>query len=115
MPWPDPRLNIQSLPIPNQPKGVVDLYDVTDDWIPLYDKSDLDGFYLAIGTSGNQFKNGPAVGHLMGELIESCEQGHDHDKDPVQVRCHYIDFTLNTGIFSRLREVIEDSTFTVLG
>ncbi|MBU0463580.1 MAG: hypothetical protein KKE12_08220 [Proteobacteria bacterium] len=31
------------------------------DWIPIYDKSDLDGFYLAIGTSGNQYKNGPDV------------------------------------------------------
>ena len=106
---------IQNLSIPNQPKGVVDLYDVTDDWIPIYDKSDLNGFYLAIGTSGNQFKNGPVVGQLMAELIEACEKGHDHDGNPVQMKCKYIDFTLNIGIFSRLREVIEDSTFSVLG
>jgi sarcosine oxidase subunit beta len=43
------------LPIPNQPQGIVDLYDVSDDWLPIYDQSSLDGFYMAIGTSGNQF------------------------------------------------------------
>ena len=30
------------------------MYDVSDDWIPIYDRTDLDGFYVAIGTSGNQ-------------------------------------------------------------
>jgi len=101
---------IRSLPIPDRPKGIVDLYDVTDDWIPIYDKSDLGGFYLAIGTSGNQYKNGPVVGRLMTEIIEACESGHDHDRDPVQLQFKYIDFRLDTGVFSRLREVIEDST-----
>ncbi|MEO0361372.1 MAG: FAD-dependent oxidoreductase, partial [Pseudomonadota bacterium] len=27
------------LPVPNSPKGVVELYDVTEDWIPIYDKT----------------------------------------------------------------------------
>jgi sarcosine oxidase subunit beta len=35
---------IPGLGIPSQAKGVVDLYDVSDDWIPIYDKSDLPGF-----------------------------------------------------------------------
>ena len=70
---------IRGLPIPNQPQGVVDLYDVTEDWIPIYDKSDLPGFYMAIGTSGNQYKNAPVVGVLMAELIDKVEGGHDHD------------------------------------
>jgi len=106
---------IPNLPIPNEPKGVVDLYDVTDDFIPIYDKSDLKGFYLAIGTSGNQYKNGPVIGQVLAEIIDSCEKGHDHDKTPVQVKLRNIDFTLNTGILSRNREVIADSTFSVLG
>ena len=106
---------IPNLPIPNEPKGVVDLYDVTDDFIPIYDKSDLKGFYLAIGTSGNQYKNGPGIGQVLAEIIDACEKGHDHDKTPVQVKLRNIDFTLNTGILSRNREVIADSTFSVLG
>ena len=28
--------------------------DVSDDWIPIYDQSSLPGYYMAIGTSGNQ-------------------------------------------------------------
>lgn len=106
---------IPSLPIPNKQQGIVDLYDVSDDWIPIYDSSDLGGFYMAIGTSGNQYKNGPVVGQLMAEIIHACEHGHDHDQDPVQVKLKNIDYTLNTQIFSRNREIIENSTFSVLG
>ncbi|MCA1710578.1 MAG: FAD-binding oxidoreductase [Actinobacteria bacterium] len=52
------------LTVPPRPKGVVGVYDVSDDWIPIYDRTALDGFYVAIGTSGNQFKNAPViVGH----------------------------------------------------
>lgn len=104
-----------TLPIPNQKQGIVDLYDVSDDWIPIYDKSDLPGFYLAVGTSGNQYKNGPGVGRLMADLIDACENGRDHDRDPVKVDLKHVDFSLNTTIFSRNREIIENSTFSVLG
>lgn len=106
---------IPKLPIPNSPKGIVDLYDVSDDWIPIYDKSDLPGFYLAIGTSGNQYKNGPTIGYLMAQIIEACQNGRDHDKNPVQVKLGNIDFNLNTGFFSRNRDIIEGSSFSVLG
>ncbi len=106
---------IPSLEIPNQPKGIADLYDASDDWIPIYDISDLKGFYLAIGTSGNQYKNGPVVGQILAQIIDACEKGHDHDKAPVQVKLRKIDFTVNTGIFSRNREIIEGSSFSVLG
>lgn len=83
--------------------------------VPIYDRSDLDGFYLAVGTSGNQYKNGPVAGKIMAEIIEACENGHDHDSEPVSVPLHYIDFSLNTGTFSRNREIIRDSSFSVLG
>ena len=106
---------IPTLPIPGHAKGVVDLYDVTDDWIPIYDKSDLGGFYMAVGTSGNQYKNGPMAGLLMAELIDACEKGKDHDSDPVQVKCPITGFTLNVGFYSRNREVNKNSSFSVLG
>ncbi len=105
-----------SLRIPNERKGIVDLYDVSDDWIPIYDRSVLDGFYMAIGTSGNQFKNAPVVGHLMAELIDRVEHGHDHDADPVKVRCAYNDeIVLDAGFYSRLREINPNSSFSVNG
>jgi sarcosine oxidase subunit beta len=104
-----------SLRIPNERKGLVDLYDVSDDWIPIYDRSDLGGFYMAIGTSGNQFKNAPVVGHLMAELIEKVEHGHDHDNEPVKVKCRYTGLELDAGFYSRLREINPDSSFSVNG
>ena len=106
---------IPSLPIPEQQRGVVDLYDVSDDWLPIYDVSDLPGFYMAVGTSGNQFKNGPVVGKLMAELIARVEAGQDHDNDPVQFDFIYTRRTLDIGFFSRLREVNPDSSNTVMG
>jgi sarcosine oxidase subunit beta len=106
---------IPTLGIPNQAKGVVDLYDVSDDWIPIYDKSDLPGFYLAVGTSGNQFKNAPVAGAMMAELIEACEAGRDHDADPLQFALKHTGRTIDVGFYSRLREVNRESSFSVLG
>jgi sarcosine oxidase subunit beta len=106
---------IPALRIPNERKGVVDLYDVSDDWIPIYDRSDLPGFYMAIGTSGNQFKNAPVVGHLMAELIDKIESGHDHDHDPVKVAARYTGHQLDGGFYSRLREINPDSSYSVNG
>jgi sarcosine oxidase subunit beta len=106
---------IPSLRIPNERKGVVDLYDCSDDWIPIYDKSSVDGYYMAIGTSGNQFKNAPVVGHVMAELIDRVENGHDHDTDPVKVKCRYTGLDLDMGFYSRLREINPNSSFSVNG
>jgi sarcosine oxidase subunit beta len=106
---------IPSLKIPLTRKGVVDLYDVSDDWLPIYDRSSLDGFYMAIGTSGHQFKNAPVAGLLMAELIEKVEAGQDHDADPVTVKTQYTGVELNAGFYSRLREVNTDSSFSVRG
>lgn len=108
-------LRFPGLAIPNKPKGIADLYDVSDDWMPIYDRSDLGGFYMAVGTSGNQYKNGPMAGRMMAELIEACEAGHDHDRDPVTVTAPYTGVTLNLGFYSRNREVNQDSSFSVLG
>ncbi len=104
-----------TLGIPSRMRGVVDLYDVSTDWIPIYDKSDLPGFYMAVGTSGNQFKNAPIVGEMMAELIAACEAGHDHDGDPIQFPLKYTGLTTNLGFYSRKREINEQSSFSVLG
>ncbi|HJL77465.1 MAG TPA: FAD-dependent oxidoreductase [Acidimicrobiales bacterium] len=104
-----------TLGIPHEKKGVVDLYDVSDDWLPIYDRTDLDGFYVAIGTSGNQYKNAGAVGQLMAELIEAVESGHDHDASPVVVSGRYTGWPIDVGFYSRNREVNPDSSMSVHG
>ena len=106
---------VPSLRIPESPSGIADLYDVSDDWIPIYDKSDLAGFYMAVGTSGNQFKNAPVAAQLMAEIIEACQAGRDHDETPVSVGCRYTGLTLDARFYSRLREINPDSSFSVLG
>ncbi|MGA6926937.1 MAG: FAD-dependent oxidoreductase [Desulfosarcina sp.] len=106
---------ISDLRIPNQPSGIVDLYDCSDDWIPIYDKSALPGFYMAVGTSGNQYKNAPVVGVLMAELIAAVESGHDHDKEPVQFKMKYTRRSCDIGFFSRLRTINPNSSFSVIG
>ena len=108
-------MRVNDLAIPNQYQGVVDLYDCSDDWIPIYDKSDLPGFYMAIGTSGNQYKNAPVAGAMMAELIDACEKGLDHDADPFQFYMKYMRRNLNVGFFSRNRSINKDSSFSVIG
>ena len=106
---------VKGLGVPNQTQGLVDLYDVADDWIPIYDQSDLPGFYMAVGTSGNQFKNAPVAGRLMAELISEVEGGRDHDRDPLMLDLPYTRRTLNVGFFSRRRELNPDSSYSVIG
>lgn len=106
---------LPDLRVPNRPTGVAAAYDATDDWTPLYDRTDWQGFYVAIGTSGNQFKNAPVVGLLMAALVSAVEEGHDHDAAPVQVRLPRTGHTVSLGAFSRLRQVAEGSPASVMG
>ncbi|RTZ97249.1 MAG: FAD-binding oxidoreductase, partial [Deltaproteobacteria bacterium] len=82
---------------------------------PIYDKSDLPGFYMAVGTSGNQYKNGPVVGKMMAEIIQKCEAGHDHDIDPLTFHLDYINRDIDLKFYSRLRKINKESSFSVLG
>ncbi|MFV0303474.1 MAG: NAD(P)/FAD-dependent oxidoreductase [Paracoccus sp. (in: a-proteobacteria)] len=103
------------LPIPGQARGIVAMYDVSDDWLPIYDRSDLPGFYMACGTSGNQFKNAPVAGKIMARIVTACEAGHDHDADPLQFHLERIDRMIDLGTYSRRREVNPNSSFSVIG
>ncbi len=101
--------------VPHQRKGLADAYDVSSDWGPIYDRTDLDGFFAARGTSGNQFKNACVASHLMAELITAVGNGHDHDENPLVVTARYTGVELDMGNFSRNRAINADSTGSVLG
>ena len=103
------------LKIPNQPSGIVDLYDVSDDWIPIYDKSDLKGYYQAIGPSGNPFKTAPVVGAMMATLIDQEEQGCDQTAISLKYRLPHLGISIDMGAFHRNREINLDSSFSVIG
>lgn len=104
-----------TLGVPHRRRGVVDCYDVSDDWQPVLDRTDVDGFYVAIGSSGNQFKNAGLVGHLMAELILAVEAGHDHDTSPLVVTGRHTGCHVDLGRFSRNRSVDTTSSMSVLG
>ena len=106
---------VPTLGIPSQMRGVVDLYDASTDWIPIYDKSSLPGFYMACGTSGNQYKNAPIAGKMMAALIAYCEGGADHDTAPLQFELPYLKRSIDVGFYSRKREINTESSFSVLG
>jgi len=98
---------LPALAVPNRPNGIVGVYDVADDWTPIYDRTALDGCYVAIGTSGNQFKNAPAVGRLMAQLIDS--------PDTSEYVGEHTGLRIELSAFSRRRHVNDASTHTVLG
>ena len=51
----------------------------------------------------------------MAELIAFCESGNDHDARPMHYRLENVGHEINLATFSRLREVNQNSTFSVLG
>ena len=106
---------LPDLGVPSTPRGVAGVYDVASDWTPIYDRTQLDGFYVAIGTSGNQFKNAPVAGRFMAAIIDAVEGGHDHDADPVAYVGEHTGLTVDLGAFSRKRPVNTDSSGTVMG
>lgn len=103
------------LGVPSRPRGVVGVYDVASDWAPIYDRTSLDGFYVAIGTSGNQFKNAPVAGRFMAEIVTAVENGHDHDLDPLKYHGEHTGLTVDLGAFSRRRPINLSSSGTVMG
>ena len=106
---------VPSLRIPSSLSGVADLDDMTDDRIPIYDKSRVPGFYMAIDTSENQFKNAPVAGKMMVALIDYCENGDDHGVEPFRFRLEHIGREVDVGSYARNREVNRESSFSVLG
>ena len=106
---------VPTLGIPSTAKGVVDLYDASTDWIPIYDSTSLGGYYMACGSSGNQYKNAPIAGKMMAALVDYCEAGNDHDSDPMTFRLPYIERDIDVGFYSRKREINQESSFSVLG
>jgi glycine/D-amino acid oxidase-like deaminating enzyme len=50
--------------------GFASLYGITPDWHPVIDQVPAgSGFYVCAGFSGHGFKLGPAVGHMMADMI----------------------------------------------
>ncbi len=106
---------IKHLRLPHRQRGIVGVYDVTEDWLPIYDRTDLGGFYVAIGSSGNQFKNAAIAGHCMAELILAVEAGRDHDADPVVVEGPHLGLPIELGSFSRNRPLDSTAPSNVMG
>jgi sarcosine oxidase subunit beta len=96
------------LRLPSRPSGVAGLYDVTPDWLPVYDRTDVEGFYVAIGTSGNQFKTAPLVGRLIAGLVEAVEGGRDTDAAPLLVAGPRTGRDISLAAYSRLRTPAPD-------
>jgi sarcosine oxidase subunit beta len=103
------------LEVPHRVKGITGVYDVADDWTPIYDRTAEDGYYVAMGTSGNQFKNAPLVGSLMRTLIECVEAGVDHDTDPIAFTAPHTGHVIDLGAFSRRRALNQETSGTVFG
>lgn len=96
---------LPDLGVPSRALGVAGVYDVTEDWTPVYDATERPGYYVAIGTSGNQFKNAPVVGKIMSKVI----------KGESTLVGEHTGLQIGLGAFSRLRERNADSTGTVMG
>jgi glycine/D-amino acid oxidase-like deaminating enzyme len=91
-------LRFPDLAIENSARGTVGLYDVSKDWIPIYDRTDLSGYFVAIGTSGNQFKNAPVIGEIMTRIITTT------DPESVMLTLPNVQREVDLSFYSRLRQ-----------
>jgi len=105
---------VPALGVPSRPVGLAALYDASDDWVPIYDRSSLHGYFMACGTSGNQFKNAPLAGIYLREIVDATMSGHDHDAEPVRYVGPVTGLTVDLGAFSRRRRRAATSG-TVMG
>jgi len=96
---------LPELGVPGKAIGIAGVYDVTEDWTPIYDGTEREGFYVAIGTSGNQFKNAPVVGRLMRAVIDG----------ETSVVGEHTGLEIGLAGFGRNRPRNADSTGTVMG
>jgi glycine/D-amino acid oxidase-like deaminating enzyme len=96
---------LPELGVPGKAIGIAGVYDVTEDWTPVYDGTERAGFYVAIGTSGNQFKNAPVVGRLMRAVIEG----------ETSIVGDHTGLEIGLDGFRRDRSRNADSTGTVMG
>jgi sarcosine oxidase subunit beta len=95
---------IPGLPVPRARQGLAGVYDQSEDWLPIYDRTDLQGYYVAMGTSGNQFKTAPVTGAMFVGMIQHQLDGHDQDTDAYQHVLEHSGRTIDTAAFSRLRD-----------
>jgi sarcosine oxidase subunit beta len=51
----------------------------------------------------------------MAAIVEACENGQDHDSDPIRYTMPYIGAEVDLGFYSRKRPINEESSFSVLG
>ncbi|MFF3854268.1 NAD(P)/FAD-dependent oxidoreductase [Micromonospora sp. NPDC002575] len=93
---------IPTLGIPRARTGVVGLYDAAEDWLPIYDRTCFDGLFVAMATSGTQFKTAPIVGELLRHVIETELDGRDHTAEPFLAPTSGRAYS--TAQFSRLRD-----------
>jgi sarcosine oxidase subunit beta len=54
-------------------RGWAGAFDITPDWMPILDRTPVEGFWIAAGMSGHGFKLSPAVGETMAALIVGAE------------------------------------------
>ena len=55
------------------------------------------------------------AGAMMAELIDTCEKGRDHDKEPYQFYLKYTRRHIDVGFYSRNRKINTDLSFSVIG
>jgi sarcosine oxidase, subunit beta len=103
-----------TLRVPSTPSGIGALYDVTPDWTPIFDRSSLDGFFLACGTSGNCFKLAPFAGRAMLAIIDAAEDGLGDDAPPIQIRASHLDQLIDLAPFSRRRKLDDNGPRNVI-
>lgn len=90
------------------PKVVTTIQDVTVlDRYPIVDRTDLDGYYVAIGMNGRWLQSAPTLAWILSELVQAVEAKRDHDRDPLRLTLPRTRQAFDVGFLSRNRRAIQ--------
>lgn len=64
---------------------------------------------------GHACRQAPRRGRFLADIINACENGRDHDVNPVQVPLRYTGHSVDLAQYSRRRPINQDSSFSVMG
>ena len=82
---------------PNERKGVVDLYDVSDDWIPIYDRSTSAASTWRSGRAATSSRTRRVVGHADGRADRRGRARPRPRQGPGQGTCRYTGLELDAA------------------
>jgi len=105
---------LSTLRVPSRPKGVAGVYDVAQDWTPIYDRPNW-RVLRGDGYERQSVQERATRWSILGDADRTRRGGDDHDSEPLRYVGEHTGNVINLGAFSRQRAINASSAGNVVG